>query len=76
MLNQTSQTGCYNTQASEKGDNHEVATMSPTIHSSDVSQDEQTNQNCHSQSKKGYEKIIDKDQTDTLEEDNSHQTAL
>ncbi|CAG2190564.1 unnamed protein product [Mytilus edulis] len=77
LSNQTSQTGCYNTQASEEDENRKVATVSPTIHSSDICQDnEQTNQNCHSQSKEGYENIIDKDQSDTLEDDNSHRTAL
>ncbi|XP_063446590.1 uncharacterized protein LOC134726123 [Mytilus trossulus] len=77
VSNQTSQTGCYHTQSLEKDENRNVATVSPTIHSSDgVQDDEQTNQNCHSQSKEGYENIIDKDQSDTLEEDNSHRTAL
>ncbi|CAC5420440.1 unnamed protein product [Mytilus coruscus] len=77
LSKQTSQIESYNNQAFEKDENRKVATVSPTIRSSDGSQNnEQTNQNRHSQSKEGYENVIAKDQTDISEGETSHRTAL
>ncbi|CAG2222407.1 unnamed protein product [Mytilus edulis] len=51
---QTSQVGSYANQGFEKDENRKVATVSPTVRSSSGSQnDEQTNSNRNSQSKKG-----------------------
>ncbi|XP_076072199.1 uncharacterized protein LOC143044190 [Mytilus galloprovincialis] len=74
---QTSQVGSYANQGFEKDENRKVATVSPTVRSSSSSQnDEQTNSNRNSQSKKGYENIIGTDQTGISEEETSHRTAL
>ncbi|CAC5382733.1 unnamed protein product [Mytilus coruscus] len=74
---QTSQLGSYANTGFEKDENRKVATVSPTVRSSSGSQnDEQTNLNRNSQSKKGYENIISTDQTGISEEDSSHRTAL
>ncbi|CAG2201842.1 MALT1 [Mytilus edulis] len=74
---QTSQVGSYANQGFEKDENRKVATVSPTVRSSSGSQnDEQTNSNRNSQSKKGYENIIGTDQTGISVEESSHRTAL
>ncbi|OPL21599.1 hypothetical protein AM593_04969, partial [Mytilus galloprovincialis] len=60
----TSQVGSYVNQVFEKDENRKIATVSPTVRSSSGSQnDEQTNSNRNSQSKKEYENIIGTDQT-------------